>query len=177
VKLKPKIPVCLLIMAIAIISGFQTLNHKESFAMSTDTGSANIQTATFAGGCFWCMIAPFENIEGVASVVAGYAGGSLENPSYEQVSTGKTGHVEAVQIQFDPEKTSYEKLLEVFWRQIDPTDAGGSFADRGPQYASVIFYHSDRSFGDERQKKLHITVLWAFTLIRAVRPHRRPPGD
>jgi peptide methionine sulfoxide reductase msrA/msrB len=135
-------------MAIAIISGFQTLNHKESFAMSTDTGSANIQTATFAGGCFWCMIAPFENIEGVASVVAGYAGGSLENPSYEQVSTGKTGHVEAVQIQFDPEKTSYEKLLEVFWRQIDPTDAGGSFADRGPQYASVIFYHS------EDQKKM-----------------------
>ncbi|WP_410270115.1 peptide-methionine (R)-S-oxide reductase MsrB [Desulfosalsimonas sp.] len=104
---------------------------------------AETRIATFAGGCFWCMVPPFENLEGVSSVVSGYAGGSMENPTYEQVSSGATAHVEAVQITYDPALISYDQLLEIFWRQIDPTDAGGSFADRGPQYRSVIFFHSD----------------------------------
>ncbi|MCF6335527.1 MAG: peptide-methionine (S)-S-oxide reductase MsrA, partial [Spirochaetales bacterium] len=102
----------------------------------------NIETATFGGGCFWCMEHPFEIIDGVYDVVSGYAGGDVENPTYEQVSTGTTGHIETVQIRFNPEIVSYSDLLDVFWRQIDPTDNGGSFIDRGSQYQNAIFYHS-----------------------------------
>lgn len=104
--------------------------------------AASFEKATFAGGCFWCMEPPFEKIEGVREVVSGYTGGHKDNPTYEEVSSGKTGHVEAVQVTFDPSRISYEKLLNVFWRQIDPTDAGGQFVDRGAQYRSVIFYQS-----------------------------------
>ncbi len=101
------------------------------------------EVATLAGGCFWCMESPFEKHKGVISVVSGYAGGYVENPSYEQVSTGTTGHVEAVQIVYDPLWISYEDILRIYWRNFDPTDAGGSFGDRGSQYESRIFYHSD----------------------------------
>ena len=114
------------------------------------------ETATFAGGCFWCMEPPFEKIDGVISVTPGYAGGEEENPSYQQVCSGTTGHVEAVQVVFDPQKVSYQKLLEVFWRQIDPTDPGGQFADRGPQYQTAIFYHGNnqRRLAEESKKAL-----------------------
>lgn len=108
----------------------------------------NIEKATFAGGCFWCMEPPFEKLEGVKEVISGYTGGHKENPTYEEVSAGKTGHVEAVQVFYDPSKISYSELLEVFWRQIDPTDPNGQFVDRGSQYRSVIFYHT------EEQKRL-----------------------
>ena len=101
------------------------------------------EKATFAGGCFWCSDAAFRSLPGVIDVVAGYCGGSKENPTYEEVSTGTTGHYEAVQITFDPAKITYEKLLEVFWKNVDPTDAGGQFADRGTQYRTAIFYHSE----------------------------------
>ncbi len=104
--------------------------------------------ATFAGGCFWCMEDAFQNIEGVIEVVSGYTGGKIENPTYEQVSTGRTGHYEAVQVIYDPEKITYNDLLDVFWSHIDPTDPGGQFADRGSQYKTAIFYH------DEEQKYL-----------------------
>lgn len=104
--------------------------------------------ATFAGGCFWCTEADFEKVPGVVKVVSGYTGGSKENPSYEEVSSGTTGHVEAVQVYYDPSKVSYEQLLDAFWKQIDPTDPGGQFVDRGAQYRSVIFFH------DEEQKSL-----------------------
>jgi peptide methionine sulfoxide reductase msrA/msrB len=106
------------------------------------------ETATFAGGCFWCMEKPFEKLPGVISVHSGYTGGFKENPTYEEVSSGSTGHAEAVQISFDPSKITYSELLDVFWRQIDPTDAGGQFVDRGNQYRSEIWYHS------EEQKRL-----------------------
>lgn len=110
--------------------------------------SKKLATATFAGGCFWCMEPPFEVLEGVRQVTAGYAGGEKENPTYQEVTSGNTGHYEAVQILYEPEKISYQQLLEVFWRQIDPTDAGGQFADRGSQYRTAIFYH------DQAQKEL-----------------------
>ncbi len=100
------------------------------------------QLATFAGGCFWCMIKPFDTYPGVIKVVSGYTGGHKENPTYAQVTAGLTGHVEAVQITFDPEILSYDDLLEMFWRQIDPTDDGGQFADRGSSYKTAIFYHN-----------------------------------
>lgn len=99
--------------------------------------------AVFAGGCFWCLEAPFEEIDGVLEVTAGYTGGNVKNPTYEQVCSGTTGHTEAVQVTYDPKRTNYEKLLDVFWRQIDPTDPGGQFADRGSQYQTAIFYAND----------------------------------
>ncbi len=103
----------------------------------------NTAKATFAGGCFWCIEAPFEAVPGVITVTSGYTGGEVADPTYEQVSSGTTGHVEAVQVVYDPDKVSYDRLLEVFWRQIDPTDDGGQFADRGPQYRTAVFYHDD----------------------------------
>jgi peptide methionine sulfoxide reductase msrA/msrB len=102
-----------------------------------------VKKATFAGGCFWCMEPPFEKLGGVTEVVAGYTGGYKGNPTYEEVSSGTTGHVEAIQITYDPSKISYSELLQVFWRQIDPTDPDGQFVDRGKQYRTVIFYHND----------------------------------
>lgn len=102
----------------------------------------NLEKATFAGGCFWCMVKPFDSYEGIHSVVSGYTGGDVENPSYEQVCTNLTGHKEAVQITFDPNIFPYEELVKLFWMQIDPTDPGGQFFDRGSSYESAIFYHS-----------------------------------
>jgi len=102
-----------------------------------------LDTATFAGGCFWCMESPFEKLEGVKEVISGYTGGKKENPTYEEVSAGTTGHAEAIQITYDPAKITYAKLLDVFWKQINPADAGGQFADRGSQYRSAIFYHNN----------------------------------
>ncbi len=118
-----------------------------AFQTGADMNDSHRRQATFAGGCFWCMEADFEKIDGVIEAVSGYTGGEMKNPSYEQVSSGTTGHLEAVQVTYDPEKIGYQQLLEVFWRHINPTDAGGQFVDRGPQYRSAIFYH------DESQKK------------------------
>ncbi|MGB5547254.1 MAG: peptide-methionine (S)-S-oxide reductase MsrA, partial [Polyangiales bacterium] len=105
----------------------------------TPAKDGKLAKATFAGGCFWCMEAPFEKLDGVVSVTSGYTGGTETAPSYPEVSSGRTGHVEAVQVKYDPTVVSYEYLLKVFWRQIDPTDDGGQFADRGKQYRTAIF--------------------------------------
>jgi len=99
--------------------------------------------ATLAGGCFWCMERPFEKLDGVLEVVSGYTGGHKDNPTYEEVSSGMTGHLEAVQVTFDPSKISYVQILDLFWKQIDPTDSGGQFVDRGGQYGTAIFYHTE----------------------------------
>lgn len=101
------------------------------------------ELATFAGGCFWCMEKPFEAVDGVEEVVSGYTGGRVPHPTYKQISRGDTGHVEAVQFAYDPTAVSYEELLDIYWRQINPTDGGGQFADRGSQYRPAIFVHSE----------------------------------
>ena len=100
--------------------------------------------ATFAGGCFWCMVAPFKGLPGVLKVISGYTGGDTPHPVYEEVCKKDTGHYEAVQITYEPDILSYEVLLDIFWRQIDPTDPGGQFGDRGPSYRTAIFYHNDK---------------------------------
>ena len=104
---------------------------------------SSLARATFAGGCFWCMEAPFDKVPGVVSTTSGYAGGRVKNPTYEQVSGGGTGHAESLQVAYDPARVSYEQLLEVFWRNVDPTDGGGQFCDRGNQYRTVIFYEGE----------------------------------
>ena len=115
-------------------------------------GDKKMHIATFAGGCFWCTESDFEKVPGVLKVISGYTGGTKENPSYEEVSAGVTGHIEAVQVYFDPSQISYQELLAFFWKHIDPTDPGGQFVDRGPQYRSAIFYH------DAAQKRLAETT-------------------
>ena len=126
--------------------------------------------ATFAGGCFWCMEKPFEQIEGVNSVVSGYIGGHKKNPSYKEVSSGQTGHTEAVQISYDSNKISYETLLNVYWNQFDPTDAGGSFVDRGSQYRSGIFYHNDeqRRLAELSKEKLGKSGLYDKPIVTEI---------
>jgi peptide methionine sulfoxide reductase msrA/msrB len=113
------------------------------FTMNKNYIDGNYEIATVAGGCFWCIESAFENVEGVIEAVSGYTGGEEEDPTYEEVSSGETGHMEAVQVRFDPAVISYEKILEIFWHQIDPTDPDGQFADRGPQYRTAIFYHDE----------------------------------
>jgi len=113
-------------------------------------------TATFAGGCFWCMEPPFDELDGVVSTISGYTGGQKKNPTYEEVSAGITGHAEAVQVAYDPAKISYTKLLEVFWRNIDPTTPNRQFCDRGTQYRSGIFYHdkTQKQLAEDSKRKL-----------------------
>ena len=111
------------------------------------------EKATFAGGCFWCMETPFEKLDGVTEVISGYTGGKKVNPTYEEVSYGGTGHLESVQIIYDPSKITYSELLDVFWKQIDPTDPNGQFVDRGSQYRSAIFYHNDEQKGLAEKSK------------------------
>ena len=130
--------------------------------------------ATVAGGCFWCMEPPFERLDGVVSVVSGYSGGTEVNPTYQQVAGGRTSHTESVEILFDPEVISFEKILEVFWMNIDPTQVDGQFADRGKQYRTAIFYHDDeqKAQAEASKKKLEesgkfdkpiVTEIEAFT--------------
>ena len=111
---------------------------------------SSVATATFAGGCFWCMEPPFDKLPGVISTVSGYTGGGVKNPTYEQVSDGGTGHAEALEVRYDPNKVSYATLLEVFWRNVDPTVKDRQFCDSGSQYRTAIFFH------DETQKQLAV---------------------
>lgn len=102
------------------------------------------ELATFAGGCFWCMVKPFDETPGIESVISGYTGGNVMNPTYEEVCSERTGHLEAVQITFDPAIYSYKKLMDLYWTLIDPTDAGGQFFDRGESYTTAVFYHNEQ---------------------------------
>ncbi len=128
--------------------------------------------ATFAGGCFWCMEPSFEKMQGVVEVVCGYTGGKTVDPTYEQVSDGKTGHCEAVQVIYDPAQVTYEELLRVFWGQIDPTDDGGQFADRRSQYRSAIFYHDDdqRKLAEQSQKALEASGKFKKPVVAKILP-------
>jgi peptide-methionine (S)-S-oxide reductase len=110
-------------------------------------GAAELATATFAGGCFWCMQPPFDAVKGVVSTTAGYTGGHVKNPTYEQVSAGGTGHAESVQVVFDPKQVSYRELLDVFWHNVDPITPEGQFCDTGHQYRTAVFFH------DEEQRR------------------------
>ncbi|OGP73807.1 MAG: methionine sulfoxide reductase [Deltaproteobacteria bacterium RBG_16_49_23] len=140
--------IILALMLMLIISGCQRVDSGQTEVRDMPKGDNGLRVVTFAGGCFWCTEADLEKLPGVVKVVSGYTGGNQENPSYEQVSSGTTGHVEAVQVYYDPTRVTYEELLSYFWKHIDPTDSGGQFVDRGSQYRSAIFYH------DEEQKRL-----------------------
>ena len=127
-------------LGILLLSGTVTETVKLVDQASGMIASAK---ATFAGGCFWCMEEAFEAVEGVVSVVSGYMGGHVENPTYEQVSAGGTGHAESIEVTYDPEKVTYQQLLAIFWRNVDPTTPNSQFCDHGSQYRTVIFYHNN----------------------------------
>ncbi len=130
------------------------------------------ERATFAGGCFWCMEKPFEHLKGVKEVISGYTGGDKKNPTYEEVSSGNTGHREAVQVIYDPKEVSYQELLEVFWRQIDPTDPGGQFVDRGSQYTTAIFYHNpeQKKLAEESKRILEESGIFKRPIVTEILP-------
>jgi peptide-methionine (S)-S-oxide reductase len=140
----------------------------------TATAAASDRTAvaTFAGGCFWCVEAEFEDLDGVRGAISGYTGGNVENPTYKQVSQGGTGHAEAVQVEFDPDKISYEDLLEVFWHNIDPTVRDRQFCDVGRQYRSAIFYHDEaqRNAAERSMKDLVASQRFAGPLYTEISP-------
>jgi peptide methionine sulfoxide reductase msrA/msrB len=135
-------------------------------------GTETMQKATFAGGCFWCMVKPFDQFDGVIFVTSGYTGGTVPNPAYKTVCDGKTGHVEAVQIIFDPKKISYEQLLTLFWRQIDPTDDGGQFNDRGLSYRTAIFYHNEeqKRFAEASRNALEKEKRFSKPIVTKILP-------
>ncbi len=164
-------------MAYRIILG--TLLILPFMAMNVNAGSMqgggtmdHMEKATFAGGCFWCMTPPFEKLEGVKEVISGYTGGHTVNPTYEDVTSETTGHMESVEVVYDPSKISYEKLLDVFWRQINPTDAGGQFVDRGPSYRTAIFYHSEeqKRLAEESKKKLDQSGRFDRPIVTEILP-------
>ena len=126
-------------------------------------GEPVMEKATFAGGCFWCMEQPFEELDGVFKVDSGYTGGTTKNPTYEEVSSGTTGHVEAIQITYDPSRITYNQLLDIFWMQIDPTDDEGQFSDRGTQYRTAIFYHDKNQRELAEKSKSNLTKSGKFS--------------
>jgi len=139
--------------------------------LSVSAETAN-KFATFAGGCFWCMEKPYDKIDGVISTISGYTGGHTENPTYKQTSKGTTGHYEALQVEYDADKVSYEKLLEVFWKNIDPFDARGQFCDKGPQYRAAIFTNNaeEKKLATQSKQALQEKLNGKATIITEILP-------
>jgi peptide-methionine (S)-S-oxide reductase len=135
-------------------------------------GDRALETATFAGGCFWCMEPPFDQLKGVISTTSGYTGGQQKNPTYEEVSSGVTGHTESVQVVFDPTKISYAQLLDVFWHNIDPLTPDGQFCDHGRQYRTAIFYHNEeqKHLADASKKGLEQSGRLATPIVTEIMP-------
>jgi peptide methionine sulfoxide reductase msrA/msrB len=168
----------LIFLSCLIVTTFIPKNAGSASQQSTakvSEKSEKIKTALFAGGCFWCMEHPYENQPGISKVLSGYTGGEKKNPTYNQVSSGSTQHVEAVEIHFDPEIISYNDLLQIFWRNIDPTDAGGQFVDRGKQYTTGIFYKNNQQkrAAEQSKKRLEDKNLFNKKIITKIIPAGR----
>jgi len=163
-----------LLFCVLILSG---CNKKETNAQSEKTSKegkqmneASLEKATFGSGCFWCTEAIFENLNGVTSVVSGYAGGHVDNPTYEEVCTGTTGHAEVTQITYDPKIITYDELLEVFWKTHDPTTLNRQGNDVGPQYRSVIFYHNieQKALAEKYKDELNKSGAWDNPIVTEI---------
>ncbi|NOY71825.1 MAG: peptide-methionine (S)-S-oxide reductase MsrA [Gammaproteobacteria bacterium] len=158
-KLKALFPLTLLLLLVTMPSKSQQI-----------TTQTSDQAALFAGGCFWCIEADFDKVTGVTKTVSGYIGGHVKNPSYKQVSAGNTGHTEAVQVHFDPNKVSYEQLLEIFWRNIDPTVKNKQFCDNGNQYRAEIFYQNpeQKKWAEQSQTRLNQTKPFNGAIVTEI---------
>ncbi|MCB9092582.1 MAG: peptide-methionine (S)-S-oxide reductase MsrA [Halobacteriovoraceae bacterium] len=141
------------------------------YVFAKEVPKKELKLATFAGGCFWCMEHPFEELKGVKSVISGYAGGKKVDPNYYEVSSGATKHLESIQVTYDPKVINYKKLLKVFWSNIDPTDDGGQFVDRGNQYRTAIFYHSEeqKQLAEEYKEKINKLKIFKKPVVTAIR--------
>jgi peptide methionine sulfoxide reductase msrA/msrB len=165
----------IMILALAgLLLGIQQAMSADKMddAMTDKSIPAGAKTAVFAGGCFWCTESDFEKVPGVIEAISGYTGGHVPDPTYEQVSSGGTGHVESVKVIYDPKKISYQDLLEVFWRKINPTDAGGQFVDRGSQYRSVIFYANEHQhqLAEASKKELAASGIFDKPIVTEILP-------
>lgn len=154
------------VILLGLLLGFSSLNAQKN--MKTD-----METATFGAGCFWCVEAIFQQVEGVIKVESGYSGGNIKNPAYREVCTGRTGHAEAVQITYDPNKITFPELLEVFWKTHDPTTLNRQGADVGTQYRSVIFYHNEeqKRLAEEYKKKVDASGAYDKPLVTEISPY------
>jgi peptide-methionine (S)-S-oxide reductase len=163
--MKPRIIPALAAAALVLAAG-AAVAQQDTATMPED-GHA---VATFAGGCFWCMEPPFDELEGVLSTISGYTGGSTVDPTYQEVSAGGTGHAEVVQVTYDPAKVTYEQLLDVFWPNIDPLDAGGQFCDRGDSYRTGIFVHGEeqRRLAEESKQALADSQRFAQPIVTEI---------
>ena len=159
-------------IVLVALGSWMILNQKKADSID-EVDFENLKVATFAGGCFWCIEASFEAREGVVEAISGYAGGTVENPTYAQVTSGQTGHLEAVQVYYDPEIVSYEELLDIFWRSIDPTDNEGQFADKGSQYRTAIFYHDEeqRVLAEDYKNQLESSGIFDKPLVTEIRTY------
>lgn len=158
--MKRLFPTGALLIVLAIVMSLSMIAEKMPAAESGGQSLANgAALATFAGGCFWCLEPPYDKIDGVAATIAGYIGGTEVDPTYHSVSSGTSGHAEAVQVFYDPDKVSYQKLLEVFWRNIDPTTPNRQFCDYGSQYRTAIFYHGaeQRLLAEQTKRDLEMS--------------------
>jgi len=163
-------------VVIAIVSfGFLYARGKEQKMEKSKTAQpGKTAEGVFAAGCFWCTEADFEKVDGVIEALSGYTGGRVANPTYQQVSAGGTGHLEAVKVIYDPSKITYAQLLQVFWRHVNPTDAGGQFVDRGSQYRPAIFYHDDeqKMIAEEVIAEIESSEIWAAPIVTQLKPFR-----
>ncbi len=152
-------------MALLLSSGLSLGTSSISSAADTD-----LKVATFAGGCFWCVEADFDTVPGVVRTLSGYSGGALTDPTYKQVTAGGTGHLEAVQIFYDPKKVTYAMLLEIFWRSVDPTDDGGQFCDRGESYKTAIFATSpeQQRLAEDSKRKLQLSAVLNQPIVTSI---------
>ncbi len=182
------LPVALFVLiSYSIYASFhkdEVIKAQEVLTTVSEQSSTNYDTAIFAGGCFWSMESPFEKLDGVLRVVTGYTGGQKENPTYAEVSTGTTGHLESVEVRFNPDQITYDQLLQVYWRNVDPTDADGQFVDRGNEYRSVVFYNSNEqkeiaeaskeALSSSRQfdKPIVTKIVLASTFYKAEEEHQ-----
>lgn len=167
-----KLTLAIIVLSAILFAYHRPTNAEPKMEEKMTDMTCETRTAVFAGGCFWCTESDFEKVEGVLSVVSGYAGGSLENPTYQQVSGGGTGHIEVVKVVYDPVKITYEQLLDVFWRHVDPTDPGGQFVDRGDQYRSAIFYGSakERKLAEQSREKLAASGHFSKPIVTDILP-------
>ena len=159
--------------ALALFGRVTAMDKMEDHNMNMTTqASKGLKTAVFAGGCFWCTESDFEKLTGVAEVISGYTGGQVDMPTYEQVSSGTTGHIESIKVIYDPEKISYADLLNHFWTHVDPTDAGGQFVDRGGQYISAIFYANDteKKLAEASKNALEESGVFANPIVTKIMP-------
>ena len=134
--------------------------------------SASLEKATFSGGCFWCMQPFFDHLKGVKKTVVGYSGGHTANPSYEEVSGGQTGHAESIEVTYDPKEVSYERVLNIYWHNIDPTQSNGQFVDEGTQYRTIIFYHNEeqKRIAENSKKALQASGRFDKPIVTAIEP-------